>query len=276
MQQAAYTLIPEEQKKAVHLSVGRLLLQSTEPEELEEKIFDIVNHLNVSAELLASQVEKYELAQFNLMAGKKAKASTAYAASLKYITLGMEFLPDNAWESHYELTFSLYKESSECEYLCGNFDRAERLFYTLKNKARSNLEKADIYNIQMIVYANLNKNTDSINLASEGLKLFGFNLPEEEYQIAIEAELQEVRSNLADQNIANLIDLPQMMDLDKKACMSFLTNLQIPAFNSSPALLSWITLKRVNLSLKYGNTEASSFSYVMFGALLGPNLKITS
>ena len=141
VQQAAYTLIPEERKKIVHLSVGRLLLKSIEPEELEEKIFDVVNHLNVSTQLLTSQVEKYELAQFNLMAGKKAKASTAYAASLKYITLGMRLLPDDAWNSQYELTFSLYKERSECEYLGGNFDRAEELFCILKNKVKKQFRK---------------------------------------------------------------------------------------------------------------------------------------
>ena len=275
VQQAAYTLIPEERKKAVHLSVGRLLLKSIEPEELEEKVFDIVNHLNVSAKLLTSQTEKYELAEFNLMAGKKAKVSTAYAASLKYITSGIKLLPNDAWDSHYELTFSLYKERSECEYLCGNFERAEELFCILKNKARSNLEKADVYNIQMVVYANLNKYTDGINLALEGLRMFGCNLPEteEECQTATEVELQEVRSNLINRNVVDLIDLPEMVDPNKKACMSFLTNLQVHAFDSSPALLSWIILKRVNISLKYGNTEASAFSYVMFGSILGPNLE---
>ena len=125
------------------------------------------------------------------------------------------------------------------------------------------------------MYANLNKYTASINLASEGLKIFGLNLPktEDECKIATELELQELRANLVNRNVADLIYIPEMVDVDKKACMSFLTNLQVPAFNSSLALLSWITLKRVNLSLKYGNTDASAFSYVMFGSVLGSNFE---
>ena len=90
VQQAAYTLIPEADKKAVHLRIGRLILQNTNSEELEEKVFEIVNHLNTSAELITSHDEKSELSKLNLTAGKKAKLSTAYASALKYIRLGIE------------------------------------------------------------------------------------------------------------------------------------------------------------------------------------------
>ena len=83
VQEAAYSLIPEEQRAAAHLRIGRLLVAQTPPEKREEAIFEIVGQLNRGAALIASQEEREQLAELNLIAGKRAKASTAYASALK-------------------------------------------------------------------------------------------------------------------------------------------------------------------------------------------------
>ena len=46
VQEAAYALIPEDERAAAHLRIGRLLASRTAPVELEEKIFEIVNQLD--------------------------------------------------------------------------------------------------------------------------------------------------------------------------------------------------------------------------------------
>ena len=112
MQQAAYSLIPDEQKKAMHLKIGQLLLQNTSPEERKENIFALVNQLNYGTDLLTSEVEKYELAQLNFIAGQKAKAATAHDSAVKYLQVGLGLLPKDSWESQYELTLALYDRSS--------------------------------------------------------------------------------------------------------------------------------------------------------------------
>jgi predicted ATPase/class 3 adenylate cyclase len=92
IQQAAYSLIPDNGKQAIHLRIGQLLLNNTPLEQREEKIFDIVNQLNFGIELITSQSQRDELAQLNLIAGKKAKASAAYEPALNYLTVGIELL----------------------------------------------------------------------------------------------------------------------------------------------------------------------------------------
>ena len=52
--------------KNIHLKIGRLLLQKFTKEEREERIFDIVNHLNSGIDLIVSQAEKTQLAELNL------------------------------------------------------------------------------------------------------------------------------------------------------------------------------------------------------------------
>ena len=58
VQEAAYSLIPEAERAAMHLRIGRLLLEHTPPAELEEKIFDIVNQLNFGAALVTPREER--------------------------------------------------------------------------------------------------------------------------------------------------------------------------------------------------------------------------
>ena len=92
VQEAAYSLIPEESRAETHLRIGRLLVAHTPPEEREEAIFEIVNQLNRGVALITSRDEREQLAELNLIAGKRAKATTAYASALTYLTTGLGLL----------------------------------------------------------------------------------------------------------------------------------------------------------------------------------------
>jgi len=106
IQQAAHSLIPEEDKQAVHLQVGQFLLAHTTANQKEQKIFDIVNQLNLGSPLIKARsrlageraVETDELAQLNLLAGKKAKSSAAYKQALEYFEFGIELLDGGVGE----------------------------------------------------------------------------------------------------------------------------------------------------------------------------------
>jgi Protein kinase domain len=88
VQEAAYSLIPEELRAEAHLQIGRQLVAYTPLERREEAIFEIVNQLNRGAVLIDSRDELEQLAEFNLMAGKRAKAAAAYNSALKYFIAG--------------------------------------------------------------------------------------------------------------------------------------------------------------------------------------------
>ena len=98
VQEAAYALVPESERSREHLRIGRLLVAHTPPDKREETIFEIVNQLNRGATLMTSPDEREQLSRLNLIAGKRAKASAAYAAALDYFTSGARLLPDDAWE----------------------------------------------------------------------------------------------------------------------------------------------------------------------------------
>ncbi|WP_445638179.1 histidine kinase [Nostoc sp. DSM 114161] len=269
VQQAAYSLIPESQKQATHLKIGRLLLKSTPAEAIEANIFDIVNQFNEGIDIIDEQSQKYELAQLNFIAGKKAKASTAYKASVKYFTFARGLLGEDSWETHYKLTFNLYRECGECEYLIGNFNQTEKLFEIALNHSHDKFEQADIYAIQMYLKMTQGENIEaSIQAGLKALSIMGMHLPvtSEEQQAAIETEEAELKAQLATIRPADLFDLPEMTDPVHKVCMSLLADVWAAAYMGGHQNLSClIPLLMINISLSYGNAESSGFAYCLYG-----------
>ncbi len=271
VQQAAYSLIPEEYRKEIHLKTGRLLLAGITEKDIEERIFDIANQLNHSVELITSKGEKLKLAELNLTAGRKAKSSAAYEAALQYFATGMDLLSPESWETDYILMFYLYKERAESEYLNGNFDEAEKLFNLILSKAGTRYEKAKIYNMMVILYisnANLHK---ALECGRTGLELFDIPLPHDidESRTKVKKEFQKVESVLADVGVENIPGLPELTDPAKMTIMELFTNMLPPAYISGNLdLYTLLTLKMIRMSLCFGNSVFSSHAYVVYGVIL--------
>jgi predicted ATPase len=149
VQQAAYSLIPDGAKQQVHLKLGRLLWQSIAPEDLDDRLFALVNPLNLGAALITDVRERIQLAKLNLKAGCKAKAATAYDTAIEYLETGCNLLPSDAWQHHYDLTLQLYEKAVEVEYLLGNLDKAKALSEVVLKEARSLLDKVKIYELKV-------------------------------------------------------------------------------------------------------------------------------
>jgi predicted ATPase len=62
VQEAAYSLIPQELRAEAHLRIGMLMASHTSPDKLEEGIFEIVNQLNRGAHLITSIAERERIA----------------------------------------------------------------------------------------------------------------------------------------------------------------------------------------------------------------------
>ncbi|MEP6525256.1 ATP-binding protein [Microcoleus vaginatus DQ-U2] len=268
VQQAAYSLIPEDQKRSTHLKIGQLLLNNTPEAEREERIFDIVNHLNVGVELITQETEREKLARLNLVAGKKAKAATAYAAAVEYFKVGRELLTVNSWENQYELTLALHTEAAEAAYLSGDFDQMERLASVVEDCAKSLLEKVKVYEVQIQAYMAQNKLQEALNTGLPVLKQLGVEFPSEPNFSDIGQALGETASILSGKRTEDLIDLPLMKDPQQLATITILSSLFSPAYVALPPLVPLVVCKQVNLSVQYGNASLSPYAFAIYSFLL--------
>src|SRR5262249_8789490 len=152
VQEAAYSLIPEASRAESHLRIGRLLAAQTPPEEREEAIFEIVNQLNRGAALITRQEEREQLAELDLMAGKRAKGSTAYASALTYFNAGAALLAEDSWERRRELIFALELNRAGCEFLTGALAAAEERLNVLSIRAATTIERASVACLLLDLY----------------------------------------------------------------------------------------------------------------------------
>ncbi len=273
IQQAAYGLIEDSRKKTVHLQIGRLLLAKLSAKERLERLFELVDHLNLGRELIADEREQIELVRLNLEAGQKAKEATAYAAALQYLTVGMEYLTENSWAENYELTFKLTQEKSEVEYLNGNYEQSKFLIELLLEKARSSIEKADNYSFLVLLYTMLGKYSEAIEAGRRALQLLGIDLPEDDWLNALNVELAEAKKNLGDKKIASLVDEPEMNIPEKKVAVKLLMNLVSPTYSFNQNLFALISTKGSNLCFRYGPIPESAMAYSSYGIILISRLK---
>ncbi|MEW6494269.1 MAG: AAA family ATPase, partial [Cyanobacteriota bacterium] len=274
VQQAAYALIDEAQKQVIHLQIGRLLLQNTAPDVLSEEIFKIVDHFNLGIEAgtgalsLLCQQERNEIAKMNLMAGQKAKAATAYGAAINYFQVGRKLLKEDSWQSEYDLTLAIHEEAVEAAYLNGDFITMEQLAEVVLNHAKTVLEKVKVYDVKIQAAGAQGNFKEAIKIGLQVLKLLGVILPEQPSQLDIQKGFEETASLYAGQEIEELINLPDMTEPEPQAAIYILSSISAAAYIAAPELMLLIVLSMVNLSIKYGHSTWSAFSYACQGLIL--------
>ena len=269
VREAAYSLIADEHRAAVHLQIGRQLLAKTPPEKREEAVFEIVNQLNRGAALITSQDERERLAELNLIAGRRARASTAYASALNYLAAGSALLPADSWERRHQLVFSLELHRAECEFVTGAVAQAEQRLSALAERSANASEQGLVARLQVDVYMALSQRDRALSVGLGYLRRLGISWSVHPGDDDVRRQYEKIRSLIGRRAIEELLDLPLMTDAVALATLELLTALMPPAFYTDANLRSMVVLKAVELSLEWGHSEASCEPYVVFGAMIG-------
>jgi PAS domain S-box-containing protein len=271
VQEAAYLLIPEELRAEAHLRIGRLLAARTPPERREEAIFEIVNQVNHGAALITSQEERDQIAELNLIAGKRAKASTAYASALKYLIAGTALLADDCWERRHELTFQLELHRGECEFLTGELTAAAERLNVLSSRAANTVEQATVACLRVDLYTTHDQSDRAVGVCLDYLRHLGVEWSPHPTEEEARREYERVWLQLGSRAIEELIELPLMSDPASIATLDVLTKVLSPALFTDANFLSLAICRAVNLSLARGNSDGSCVAYVWLGMIAGPH-----
>ena len=270
VQEAAYSLIPEDERPTVHLGIGRLLLARTAPGEVEDEIFEIVNQLDRGAALIASREERERVAELDLVAGKRARRSTAYASALKYLAAGTALLGDDCWSRRYELVFALEFHRAECEYLTGELTAAEERLTMLARRAGSTVNAAAVTRLRLDLYTTLDRSDRGVEVCLEYLKTVGIEWSPHPTWEEVLQEHERIWRQLGSRPIEDLVDSSPMSDPDWRATMDVLTSLMPAALFTDENLLCLLIGRMANISLEHGHCDGSSLAYVWLGMILGP------
>jgi PAS domain S-box-containing protein len=269
IQEAAYLLVPESSRPDAHLRIGRLLAANTSPERQEEAIYEIVSQLNRGASLITSDQEREQLAQLNLIAGKRAKASTAYGSALNYLVIGNGLLCADSWERCHTLVFAVQLNRAECEFLTGDLATAEERLSTLSLRAANLVEKAAVACLRTGLYTTLARVDRAVEICVEYLREAGVACSPRPTDDDVSSEYERLLGQLGGRSIEALFDLPLMSDPGWRATMEVLTELSAPAYFADANLFGLVLLRMANLSVEYGNCDGSCLAYSLMNTVLG-------
>ena len=270
IQEAAYALIPDGERAAAHLRIGRALLASMTEDALDEHLFDVANQLNWGAPLLIDHDEKVQVATIDLRAGRKAKASAAFASACVYLEAGMTLLDEKDWGNEYDLKFSLWLERAEGELLSGNFEESEQLIAELLRRAASKVDQADVYRLKVQFHLLKSENQQGVATALTCLRALGIDLPAHPTWEEVQAEYETVWQTLNGRSIESLIDLPLMTDPEVRAVMQLFSALTPASYFTDFRLYCLQACRMVKLSMQHGTSSPSAHAYGYWGAMLGP------
>lgn len=270
VQEAAYSLISDAQRPAVHAEIGRRCIARMTSGELDEYLFDVVNQLNHGASLIEDNVERNLLRRLNHEAGRKAKSSIAYGAARNYFERAVALLPPDAWQSQYEQAFDSTIELAESEYLSGNTLRAEELFHQILRNTASRIDRARVYSQRISLCQTSGRFEEAVIAGLEGLALFGIIFPEPAGDTAAreKSERERIAINLNGRIAPDLLDIPAATDPDAIAIIGLLVDMIPCAFIARNHLYPPLIAKALNLSLEYGNTEKSCVAYSGYAVVL--------
>jgi len=272
VQEAVYSLIPKGKLAREHLRIGRLLRQRTAPEDVEAKVFETVNQLNRGLELLTAADERRQVAELNLIAGTRARNSTAYAAALTYLTTGCELLPEDPWHNAYEVAFPLEIQRSECEFLSGALNLAEERLARLAAVARNGVDAAAVACLRLALYQALDRFDAAIDVSLAFLQDAGITWHKHPSKEELQQEYHRLWQRLEGLDIEALKHLPAMRDPEHRAVVDVLTSALAPYLVIDTNLLRLAICRITNLSLEHGNSDGSCIGYAYINLILREEL----
>ena len=270
VQEAAYSLIPKDLRAEAHLRIGMLLATHTPEVKREEAIFEIVNQLNRGSHLLTSVEDRERVADLNLLAGRRAKVSTAYASALKYLRAGSALLTEQTWDSNYALVFAIEYLMAECELLTAEKVAAENRLARLAERARGRHDFCVVTRLRLTLYTTLDRSDRCAEVFVDWLRRDGTVWSIHPTREDVMREYERIWTLLGTRAIEELIDLPLITDPDVLDTLDVFTEIMTPSQLFDENLSSLVLCRMVTLSLEHGNCDASCFAYVWVAMFGGP------
>ncbi|MBF0395645.1 MAG: response regulator [Desulfobacterales bacterium] len=272
IQQAAYSMIEESDKKKLHLKVGRLLLDNLHGEAQDEKLFDIVNHLNFGIDLIYEQNEKDKIVELNLQAGKKAKNSAAYSNSYEYLLKGLSIIGEDGWGKNYKLTLSLHEEAAEASYLNTDYDKTAYHFNIIDEKVTNILDKVTIYRIKILMLIGQGKYEEAVDTGAKILGFFGVKYPKNPKTRHLIFAIIKLKMAIMGKSDEYFFELGDLKDPFALAKLRIIHQIGSAAFLFNPELFILLMVSAFKIIIKYGFDQSSSTGFFVPVGLIQLNM----
>ena len=268
VQEAAIGMVTAKKLAAFRFHVGTILYKFGKEGEVD--IFVILNLLNDGANnglIGANDPMKIKLIELNLKAGRTALEAFAYEPAIHYLKQGISQLPDNHFDTHYELSLELYTCAAEAEYVISD---TEQLAYhcqqVLSQTKKPLIDKFRAYYVLIESLGNGGSLHEAIGLCLGLLGQLGCHFPKRAVSLKTVGKIISLKSTLKKLSADVILNMPEISDPVKLMEMKLLDVLGRLTYLASHELAGLVLFKRLTRTLKYGFCDytASALAGVCF------------
>ncbi len=270
IQQAAYSLVPVDERPATHLRIGRLLQSQLELQNDAASLIQATEQLNAGRDLIDDPIERQALAQLNLAASTRARLSTSWLDAKRFIEIADELVDEDS--APQILLYEVRRERAFVEFLNGDTDSVRKVIHATLPTLDDPLHRATLLCQLVVLDTATGAYADAIAQGRRALQELDISLPKTDLPQALENELGRTAHHRAGRSFDALAIAPVMTDPIKKLAVRILVELDSPTFLSNFDLYAVVVSKMVSLSLEHGPVPESSKAYASFGIVLGPKL----
>ncbi|EAR59994.1 AAA family ATPase [Neptuniibacter caesariensis] len=275
VQQAAYSMIPDQELETLHYQIGNVLKESMSIKALGRRLFDVTNHLNQSLSLISTTAEKLELAELNLKTGIRARESAAFESAFEYFQQGLALFAGSPELRAQELKNQLFQHAAETAYIKADFEYLDRLLSDALPGIPDLHARIQLEELRIQALVAQNRFSEALETALGQLSQLKIQLPLSPKSSTI--TLNQVKTYLLLNRFSDerILKLPKMKDPNKLATMSLLANMFGVVKFSSSGLRPLVMAKEVELTLKHGLSNESAMAFAGYGGVLcGKNKQI--
>ena len=267
IRQAAYELIPKDEKSKVHQRIGELLLQRLDLEKEPDRVFDIADQFNLGSKTQPADL-RIDIVRLNYKAGIKAISATANDSALSYFNAAVSHLSPSDWKEDHELCFKVYLSAMQSNYLVGSYEEMEKVGKLLISQPLSKIEKLETNNVLVQALIAQGKYIELIDFGLSILRSAGIKLPSKPSDLNILQNLIKTKLKLRGKNNEFFEKLPDMSDESMALAINMMTSISTASYHNYPKLFPLVILKSVQLSISYGNSIDSIPFYGGYGTIL--------
>ncbi|XYI00646.1 AAA family ATPase [Sorangium sp. So ce1128] len=267
VQEGAYAMIPEADRPAFHLRIGRLLAGKLDLSE-SQSLFDVVGHLNNAGDLVSAPAERLSLARMSLEAACRAEDSSAFGAALRYLQLGLLRLPEDAWTSQYPLRLKYAMKTGLMLSLSGQHNEALATLSDCLERATSRLDRTQVLRLKMGVQTLKDDLPATLAEGLAALRPFGLDLPPFPDEAMVAAQIRVTMALVREKTLEALPDLPPLADPEIRAMQDVLQELLSPCWFLSPNNFRITGAKILENTLRHGLSQHAIYGCINFGAFL--------
>jgi PAS domain S-box-containing protein len=279
LRDAALAQLPDKERRRLHRSYGRLLLTAA-GDDLNDRLFEIVDHLDAGLERATPLDEKLELADLNLRAGNRALDNAAYDPALRYLEQGIELIAElreavaarGEQAPHYGLVVGLYFARAQVLAMTSRNDDAAEAFAQLLGWRlnRSHYGRVAARRIRLLALAD--ENQRAIEFGLEALAHCGHRLPREPSTLAVGLSLTRAWMSMRKRTIEQLRAMPDCTDEGVGATMEIITALKPATYVVEPKLFVLLIGLHIKLFVGHGFHPTCPLALAQLAIGVGPGL----